>query len=582
MYLITKCILLLVIFQSSVNAFENKDAGGKDAEEIEDYVEIQEDEEIVELPPVIEQGPARVTRVLDIGDGDKAWVIDDAIKHQLKESYLGVIQGSMSPVRFTFMHMNYSKADLDKPWNYGSAPWVKPVDLEYLKSLPIWLELQPVVEKAIQKEVFMEYGQLQLLRALDAMPPAVNEFCAPNRYMLTLFLGHEWRLNNYGQVSFYSKMRNPNITSEPRWEITESVHPHVYRALLWPSCHKVLFRAPCVNYFNHMPYLNIYFTTDENSKGITVPFSLTKKSDAEKEDFGHFTFDNSDANRTIDYDKCLLRTFYDRTQDRPIHIFDGLFTTEELRAWRTHLLGVKAAMNPFDPAPLQDHDNVQWMSQYNIDKFLQTDMWPRLQGLLKYVSNETDWSPYDVALNFIRAADHTRIHPDSEPHQTEFTMLLYLSEGMKPSEYGETMWMVRRDTDGVHEFLGPGGDLYETIAAVAPKFGRMVVFRNNIEHSAHPPSTLFLGGRYSFAVKVSRNLRLAFVKRIYEGMEKVDMSPTLKTVNRQLQMGAHDDPTKSPLTDSHLKRLYKKIIDMASNANYEEYQNELKQPFQNL
>ena len=39
--------------------------------------------------------------------------------------------------------------------------------------------------------------------------------------------------------------------------------------------------------------------------------------------------------------------------------------------------------------------------------------------------------------------------------------------------------------------------------SVMPKYGRMVMFRNYIPHSARPPSPSFHGSRYTFAVKVS-------------------------------------------------------------------------------
>jgi len=35
-----------------------------------------------------------------------------------------------------------------------------------------------------------------------------------------------------------------------------------YRAILWPSCHPVLFRAPCINYFHHLKILNLKLSTD--------------------------------------------------------------------------------------------------------------------------------------------------------------------------------------------------------------------------------------------------------------------------------------------------------------------------------
>ena len=38
--------------------------------------------------------------------------------------------------------------------------------------------------------------------------------------------------------------------------------------------------------------------------------------------------------------------------------------------------------------------------------------------------------------------------------------------------------------------------------AVIPRYGRIVLFRNIIDHSARPPSPDFLAARYTFAVKV--------------------------------------------------------------------------------
>ena len=55
--------------------------------------------------------------------------------------------------------------------------------------------------------------------------------------------------------------------------------------------------------------------------------------------------------------------------------------------------------------------------QFQVESFRKTAMWPRLEALCEFVSNHTGWYPYDVALNYVRSGDHTRIHPDSEHHQ---------------------------------------------------------------------------------------------------------------------------------------------------------------------
>jgi len=52
--------------------------------------------------------------------------------------------------------------------------------------------------------------------------------------------------------------------------------------------------------------------------------------------------------------------------NRAIHVFDDLFTDEELSAWRSHVLKSKVQDSPFDSAPLEDHDNVKWMATYPV------------------------------------------------------------------------------------------------------------------------------------------------------------------------------------------------------------------------
>ena len=59
-----------------------------------------------------------------------------------------------------------------------------------------------------------------------------------------------------------------------------------------------------------------------------------------------------------------------------------------------------------------------------------------------------------------------------------------------------------------------------------------VLLSDNIEHSAHPPSTQFLGGRYTFALKVCRTKRLALIKMAYEGLEAVDLDERLQRLKR--------------------------------------------------
>jgi len=86
--------------------------------------------------------------------------------------------------------------------------------------------------------------------------------------------------------------------------------------------------------------------------------------------------------------------------------------------------------------------------------------------------------------------------------QDEYTILLYLTPEWKAEYFGETAFFEER--------LQPNGEpypkghrQYDWLASVRPRYGRLVVFRGIIPHSARPPSAGFKGARYTFACKVS-------------------------------------------------------------------------------
>ena len=59
-------------------------------------------------------------------------------------------------------------------------------------------------------------------------------------------------------------------------------------------------------------------------------------------------------------------------------------------------------------------------------------------------------------------------------------MVLYLNDDLTATDYGETTFYVSRPDDGVHKFMGRGGEMYEAIGSVAPKFGRVAIFTSKL------------------------------------------------------------------------------------------------------
>lgn len=87
---------------------------------------------------------------------------------------------------------------------------------------------------------------------------------------------------------------------------------------------------------------------------------------------------------------------------------------------------------------------------------------------LKHISGRDKWFPYDVSCNLIRSADHTRIHQDCEPHEDEWTYLIYLTPNWTKNDYGETAFYETMTHDN------------EIITEVRPKYGRAVVFQGKV------------------------------------------------------------------------------------------------------
>ena len=55
---------------------------------------------------------------------------------------------------------------------------------------------------------------------------------------------------------------------------------------------------------------------------------------------------------------------------RFVHVYDGLFTDAELLMWNEHIRHHAAlSFKKFDSGFIEDNDNVQWMSGYDVSSF---------------------------------------------------------------------------------------------------------------------------------------------------------------------------------------------------------------------
>jgi len=113
-----------------------------------------------------------------------------------------------------------------------------------------------------------------------------------------------------------------------------------------------------------------------------------------------------------------------------------------------------------------------------------------------------------------------------------------------------------------------GGESFDVVASVYPKYGRLVGFVNNIEHSAQPPCDPN-EVRYSFVVKVARNERLALIKMIYETSESLthtNFYKQHKNLIQKLHTTKHYDETQSSISNKQLKEILKQARLISVNS----------------
>ncbi|XP_038073758.1 uncharacterized protein LOC119741890 [Patiria miniata] len=390
------------------------------------------------------------------------------------------------------------------PWSAQlSSPFYENVCfLKNILSLP---ELVNFTPHSVQAEILRRGDSIKVQCGLDKQG-------LDTEYSWRVFLTPDWQINDYGDLMFYD--RNDKGGKQ---EAVLTVHPRMGRFVLWDSSLSFVYHPPSMGYIQGLLSITGQLTSSKNK--MKFQDEITDEQQTSRPQF------SSQFTRTDEMEDLAdkyVRSFYD-SEGRVIAVYDNIFSAADLEELQQALLAQGEIMYlPHDVQPEEDVDNAQWIKSFDPEKFATSAVWRRLSQVMRHVSgNRTSWYPYDVALNIVRSADHTRIHQDCEEWEDEYTMVLYLNPDWRPEFCGETVFFeampgseLQRQLYGLH-----GGTEYQPIASVLPKYGRLAVFQGIIPHSARPPSNLFAGARYTFAVKVSLTRRIALAKRLQEVLE---------------------------------------------------------------
>lgn len=450
-------------------------------------------------------------------DGDKyVFVIDNLFPAEVVRGYYGLVtsgklEGNISSWFYAY---NDYYQNIETFNTSSNSPWVAPVNPEFFSDTALWNISSKVVEKLSGGREYFPYDvTFSMHRRLDFITASSKENnIGEDELMIRISLNKDFKRNDYGEAIFYKDSR----------EILAAVYPKMGRMVVWNATVPFIFKPPAMSYVQAQFDILVRVTTSKEKakQAIAETKRLIKKSESQ-ETLGFALSDEGEI-PVLDLSKYEKRRFHD-SQGREIAVFDGLVDQSDLDALRLFLLHYNSVFQyqPFDGVD-EEHDNVSWIAMLKVKHFVKSRLWKIVKLLATYLSGLDEWYPYDVSMNIIRNSHYPRIHEDCEPNEHEYTFLMYLTPDWEANNYGETAFFEEvLSQDGTP--YPPGQQQYEWIASVRPRYGRIVIFRGIIPHSARPPSPGFSGARYTFACKVARNYLLAMSKSLRETLEYLEM-----------------------------------------------------------
>ena len=295
-----------------------------------------------------------------------------------------------------------------------------------------------------------------------------------------VILTESWKKNNYGEISIYDK----------NGEILKSIHPRYGRTVFIPCNVQFKISPPSINV-----EVRHYFLFTEFGGEIEKPENqIHQNSEASLTKFFHDEIrDDLSSYEDIDAKNYLTRKFITNL-GRKVFVYDNAIPAAILETMRKFIVN---HADYYESPVVEENsaDNVKWIISLDEPEIKNTTLWLISKQLLFHIGGK-EYHPYDLSCNHIRRTDTTFKHRDTYDNLAIYTLLIYLNPGWSENNYGETTFFENN----------------EMVAAVRPKYGRVVIFDGRIDHSAHPSSPELPGARYTFAIKSAPSLKSCMTK----------------------------------------------------------------------
>ncbi|XP_078659854.1 uncharacterized protein LOC144904655 [Branchiostoma floridae x Branchiostoma belcheri] len=362
--------------------------------------------------------------------------------------------------------------------NYTNAPWQSTLPNAAFRESKSWRAMNTFLKEKRGKDFRPTDVRGYILNRGD-FPLYQNRCVDEEDYRVVVFLNDVWRKNWYGHLTIHDELGRMH-----------AAHPRYGRVVFVPCDLSFVMKPPAMQFAPALYALVVMATSRQTTEEIGDNFSdkMVDVGSLTEEEFPEdFPQPDEGGRREIDVEKHVTRRF-SLPDGRTITVLDNVFTPDEILTLTDYLA---ANCTYMDQGPTEGSDNVRWITGFSIDAFVKSYFWRASREIVSHVSGKSGFYPYDVALNLIRLADHTKIHDDCEYGEDEYTLLLYLNRDWEVDKLGETAFFT---------------DEFEPFIAVKPAYGRVAVFPCSILHSARPPSARINGARYSFALKLSPSL----------------------------------------------------------------------------
>lgn len=332
--------------------------------------------------------------------------------------------------------------------------------------------------------------------------PVIEE-CSSNssKVIALLFLSKKWKKNDYGEVTVYDE----------NGDVLKSIHPRFGRVMLIPCGVQFKISPPCINVEGRHYFLIAEF--GDGTAKVQAKETKRRKSFASLSEFFRSRYDMDPANyQSIDAEKHVTRKFFTK-EGRRVFVYDNTISFDNVDILRDYIMNHADYFE--NPVSDKGADNVKWIISLDDPGFVDGPIWHIIKQLLVHIAGK-EFYPYDLACNHVRRTDNTFNHKDNYEEQNEYTVLIYLNPDWTEDHYGETTFL----------------DNSEIIAAVRPRYGRVVIFHGTIDHSAHPSCPELPGARYSFAIKAAASKELAMKRMLAQEAQGFSYADIVTKLNQ--------------------------------------------------